>query len=113
MENNKGRDRGSAKSGLVKPLKVFYTNTDNSVMSKINEIKAETTINQYDVIVLNEIKPKNGKPPDAKTMNIPGYSLYLGDLDSIHTRGICVYIKNKYKSVLVNVKDHEFKDCHH
>ena len=94
----------------MKPLKVFYTNTDNSVMSKINEIKAETTINQYDVIVLNEIKPKNGKPPDAKTMNIPGYSLYLGDLDSNHTRGTCVYIKNKYKSVLVNMKDHEFKD---
>ena len=59
---------------------------------------------------MNEVKPKNGKIPDIRTLNIPGYNLYLNDIEDPDTRGVAVYINTLFKSSEINVQDHKFKD---
>ena len=63
-----------------------------------------------DAILLNEIKPKNGKIHDLRTLNIPGYNLYLNDIDDSNTRGVAVYVNSLFKSPELKVQDHTFKD---
>ena len=88
----------------------MYSNIDNSILSKIDELRTKAALEKPDVIALNEIKPKNGKIPDQTTLNIPGYTLHLSDLDEPHTRGACIYVSNSLKSCSVKVPGHNFKD---
>ena len=88
----------------------MYSNIDNSILSKIDELRTKVALEKPDVIALNEIKPKNGRIPDPTTLNIPGYTLHLSDLDEPHTRGACIYVNNSFKSCSVSVPGHNFKD---
>ena len=83
---------------------------DNSILSKIDEIRLEAAEEKPDAILLNEIKPKNGKIKDKRLLNIPGYNKYINDIESPLTRGVCIYINSAFKSSAVTVNDHNFKD---
>ena len=63
-----------------------------------------------DIIALTEIKPKNGKIPDVKLLEIDGYTLHISNIESIDTRGVCIYVHNKYKSVQVK-GNHNYRDA--
>ena len=91
-------------------LRLWYANLDNSILSKIGEIKIKVTEENPDIMMFNEIKPKNGKIYDIRTLQIDGYDLYINDIDNVSTRGVCIYINSAYKSSEVIVKDHNFKD---
>ena len=100
-------------------IKVYYTNVDNSLLSKIEELQCMIDEFSFDIIAVNEIKPKNGQTPSKDTLNMNGYDLFISDFDEIDTRGVCVYVKkhlsstqlipsnvNKFNdSVWVSVKD--------
>ena len=89
----------------------MYSNIDNSILSKIDELRTKAASEKPDIIALGEIKPKHGKAPDQTTINIPGYTLHLSNLDEPHTRGTCIYVRNHFKSTSVTVPGHSFKDC--
>ena len=46
--------------------------------------------------MFNEIKPKNGKIYDLRTLNIEGYDLYVNNIDDALTRGVCIYVNSSY-----------------
>lgn len=93
-------------------LKCYYTNVDNSLLSKYDELCVITASEHFDVIFLNEIKPKNGFIPDTKLLEIPGYSFHPGDIESPHTRGTCIYVNDKLKaSIVTQVVSKGFNDC--
>ncbi|KAK4307663.1 hypothetical protein Pmani_020588 [Petrolisthes manimaculis] len=92
MDNKKGGNNTDQR------LRVYYTNVDNSVLSKYEELIALTTIDKYDIILLSEIKPKFGQIPDIPTMNILGYNLYTNDLHATNTRGVSVYVHSTLNS---------------
>lgn len=106
--------RGSAGGRLdtetMHKIKLCYTNTDNSLLSKMNELLIRTKEKDYDVIALNEIKPKHGEMPDVKVLTIDGYTMHMNETESPETRGVCVYVKNKYKSQIVKPKNMKYKD---
>ena len=79
-------------------------------MSKINDLRIHAAQNKPDVIALNEIKPKNGAVPEPRSFNIPGYTPYTNNLEDPDVRGVCVYVRNCFKSNHVNIPDHNFKD---
>ena len=91
-------------------LRLWYANLDNSILSKIGEIRIKATEENPDIMMFNEIKPKNGKIYDIRTLQIEGYDLYINDINNASTRGVCIYINSTYKSSEVIVKDHNFKD---
>ena len=59
-------------------LRVYYTNVDNSLLSKYDELNA--IAKDYDVIALNEIKPKNGSVPNLEILQLPWFDLFTNDL---------------------------------
>ena len=79
-------------------------------MSKINDLRIHAAQNKPDVIALNEIKPKNGSIPEPRSFNIPGYTPYTNKLEDPDVRGICIYVRNCFKSNLICIPDHNFKD---
>ena len=89
---------------------VYYTNVDNSLLSKIDLLHAQIQDQEPEIIALTEIKPKNGKIPDLKLLEINGYTLHLSNLDAIDTRGACIYVSNKYKSVKIK-GNHNYNDA--
>ena len=44
-------------------LEVYYANVDNSLLSKIDELKALMSHYPKDIIALNKVKPKYGEIP--------------------------------------------------
>ena len=46
----------------------------------MNELRIRTHLNKYDIITLNEIKPKNGTTPDIRNLQLTGYNLHTNDL---------------------------------
>jgi len=79
-----------AKAGI----NVIYSNVDNSLASKLNEIEAYIATKSTDIICITEAKPKNGKLQHQSSLDIEGYTLYLSDLEAVNTRGACIYIKS-------------------
>ena len=65
---------------------------------------------EYDIIALNETKPKNGTTPDVKNLQLDGYTLHTNHHESEDTRGTCIYVRNKYKSSEIKIKNHKFLD---
>ena len=55
----------------------MYTNVDNSLKSKLDELQAEIAISEPDIICLTETKPKNGQVPDKELLNLNSYDLFL------------------------------------
>ena len=86
----------------------MYTNVDNSVVSKINELRVLAAGNKPDIILLSEIKPKCGAPPDIRNFNIAGYTPFINDLNDIEVRGVCIYVKNCFKASTISIPDHNF-----
>ena len=85
---------------------------DNSLKSKIDELKAEITIDEPDLISLVEIKPKNGEIPDKSILEIDGYDLFLNPAyKDEDTRGVCTYAK-KFLNAIAKENDvtKTFKD---
>ena len=91
-------------------LSFCYNNEDNSLHSKMNELKLKTHEKQYDILALNEIKPKNGSIPDLKNLQLPGYTLHTSNLEPEDVRGTCIYVNNKFKSSQVQLPNHKFVD---
>ena len=50
-------------------LTTLYTNIDNSLLSKIDELKLRISLENPDIICLSEIKPKNGLIPSKEVNN--------------------------------------------
>ena len=75
-------------------LNVCYANVDNSLLSKIDELKALMSEFNLDIVGLNEVKPKNGEIPTEATLQLPGYQLFCSDFHKEDTRGACIYVKN-------------------
>ena len=67
---------------------------DNSLLSKIDELKALISYYPIDIIALNEIKPKYGEIPSHEALNIKGYDLFTSDFLQADTRGVCIYVKS-------------------
>ena len=78
-------------------IKVYYANVDKSLLSKMEELQSIISEFSYDIIAVNEVKPKNGLSPSNNTLNLDGYDLFTSDFDEIDTRGVCVYV-NKHLS---------------
>ena len=93
-------------------LKTLYTNVDNSLKSKLDELKAEIITEEPDVIKITEIKPKHGEIPDKEILELQGYDLFLNPAyHDPDTRGVCMYLK-KYlnASAVINETTKSFKD---
>ena len=88
----------------TKPLStvlVMYCNVDNSLLTKLDELRVLIHTNKYDIITLTEIKPKHGTLPDPESLQINGYTLYLGDLANTNSRGVCCYVNDKLSSEII------------
>lgn len=79
-------------------LKTYYTNVDNSVMSKYDLLTTLNVTYDFDIITLTEIKPKFGTIPELASLTVPGYDTFTSDLSSPNTRGTCIYTKISYKA---------------
>ena len=64
----------------------------------------------YDIVTLNEVKPKHGEMADRRVLEIDGYSLHMSEMNAPDTRGVCIYVKNKYKSNVVKLDDSRYND---
>ena len=80
------------------------------MLSKKDLLHTQIQAYETEIIALTEIKPKNGKIPDLKLLEIEGYTLHLSKLDAIDTRGVCIYVSNKYKSVQIK-GNHNYNDA--
>ena len=83
----------------------MYSNVDNSLLSKLDELRVLTHTNKYGIITLTEINPKHGTLPDPKSLQINGYTLYLGDLDNTNSRGVCCYVNDKLSSEIILIRE--------
>ena len=79
----------------------MHSNVDNSLLSKLDELRVLIHTNKYDIITLTEIKPKHGTLPDPESLQINGYTLYLGDLANTNSRGVCCYVNDKLSSEII------------
>ena len=89
---------------------VYYANVDNSLLCKYDLLLAQIQAEEPLIIALCEIKPKNGKIPDVKLLEIPGYTLHLSNIEGQDTRGVCVYVSNKCKSIQLH-KNKNYNDA--
>ena len=97
------RKRGD-RSLATKPLRtvlVMYSNVDNSLLLKLDALRVLIHTNKYDIITLTEIKPKHGTLPDPESLQINGYTLYLGDLANPDSWGVCCYVNDKLSSEII------------
>ena len=94
-------------------VKFLYTNTDNSLSSKLDELKVRLTTDPRDIICITEIKPKIGTIPDETLLQINGYDLHVNKayMDN-DTRGTAIYTKKELTATVVeNPISTEFKDA--
>ena len=74
---------------------VLYTNIDQSITGKLNELKANVEKHKPDIIMITEIEPKVknvNRPMKESEINIPNYHLYV---NQERKRGIAMYINKK------------------
>ena len=94
-------------------VRFLYTNTDNSPLSKLDELKVRLTTDPRDIICITEIKPKIGTIPDETLLQINGYDLHVNKTYMYNdTRGTAMYTKKELKATVVdNNISTEFKDA--
>ena len=81
-------------------LTTLYTNIDNSLLSKIDELKLRISLENPDIICLSEIKPKNGQIPSKEVLELDGYDLQLNPSYHLSTnRGVCIYTKHTLNAI--------------
>ena len=94
-------------------LTVMYSNIDQSLTGKLNELIGNIEIHRPDIIMLTEIEPKHKKDPTKQIkdseINIPNYALFT---NQIKKRGVAIYIKNELNprdcTAIINEK---FEEC--
>ena len=90
----------------------MYTNTDNSVLSKFDELLARIVQEDPDIVCLVEVKPKNGAAPAKENLQIAGYDLFTNNFENPETRGVITYTKSYLKANLVETEvTSRFDDC--
>ena len=90
----------------------MYTNTDNSILSKFDELIARIIQEDPDVVCLVEVKPKNGAPPAKENLQIAGYDLFTNNFENPDTRGVITYAKSYLKANMVETEvTSRFDDC--
>ena len=90
----------------------MYSNVDNSLLSKINEISLRIYKLNPDFVLLTEIKPKYGQIPDKEVLQLNGYDLFLNNAyDDNDNRGTAIYTKSSLEAVqVINEDTNLFKD---
>ena len=93
-------------------LNALYTNTDNSLASKLDEIKVILSTEDYDMVCITEIKPKFGNVPETDLLKLDGYELLVNSAyKDPNTRGVAIYIKQSLNATLIaNDVTEKFKD---
>ena len=97
----------------INNLKIMYTNTDNSLPSKLDELKGYLATSSFHIAAISEAKPKHGEIPDKECLSIDGYNLFLSkSFDDQDTRGVAVYAKQDINAVQIDIDMcNTFKDC--
>lgn len=85
IETGLGRRMGCTAKG---DIKIYYTNVDNSLMSKYDLILILNSTEDYNVMA--------GQVPDLATMAVPGYDLFTSDLVTPNTRESCIFMKTHF-----------------
>ena len=81
-------------------LKVFYTNAD-SLFNKFDELKARLSCEQYDVICITEVKPKNSRYLiNISEIQLEGYNIF----NNVNPtgRGVIIYVNNLLKATIID-----------
>ena len=93
-------------------LKVLYSNSDNSLRKKLDELKHEVALEDPDLIFVTEVKPKNGAPTPCEVLDLSSYTLFLNKAyNEDGTRGTAIYAKDYLSANLVeNEIINKFKD---
>ena len=88
----------------------WYTNAD-SLINKLDELKSRINLYSPDVICITEVFPKHCiYSVTAVELQISGYDCFCSDF-SHHVRGICVYIKSKYKAHKLETITTQFQEA--
>lgn len=98
-----GSIRNNVNSDICSLVKLLYNNVDNSLLSKYDELRLRMYNDKLDVVALTEIKPKNGEIPDTGILEIEGYDMYLSELNAPFTRGVCIYVHKRLRSISVSI----------
>ena len=96
IQNNANSDKtkgdNDPKTAKEKNIKFLYTNAD-TLTNKISELEAIVGNENYDIIAVTEIFPKNIDDKKTCSFFIQGYSCIVQEFG----RGICLYVKNDYE----------------
>jgi len=89
----------------LKILKCWYTNAD-SLINKLDELKARVDLFHPDIICVTEVFPKNCLFDVALSeLHIDGYDCFCSEF-GVHNRGVCIYVR----SILHAQKHQQFND---
>ena len=76
-------------------FKFLYTNTHNSLLCKIDELKGVLSTENVLVAAATEIKPKNGAIPPRESLQLKDYDCFLNPAyENQDTRGVVLYTKS-------------------
>ena len=90
-------------------LKVFYTNAD-SLLNKIDELKLRISSEDYDIVCVTEVKPKNSRyEMNPSEIQLDGYNLFHNISES--GRGIATYIKTESKATIISDTSAKFNEA--
>ncbi len=93
--NNSNNVHVQESAGRSNSLKVYYANAD-SLINKIDELRAIASEEDPHILGITEVKPKNCRfPLQPSEINIKGYTLFDNILDANSHRGVCIYIKEE------------------
>ena len=92
-------------SNQLNTYKCIYTNSDNSLLKKNDQLKGIFATQNPQIAGISEIKPKNGTIPPKQLLEIEGYDCFINDCyEDSDTRGVIVYTKQHIKAQLVTNK---------
>ena len=93
-------------------IKCLYTNTDNSLLCKLDEFKGILSTDDFGVVAACEIKPKHGTIPPPELLEIDSYDCFLNPAYSNpDTRGVVIYVKKHLNAQLITCSESDsFKD---
>ena len=113
IQNQQRKNRPSSRPPVsINNIKVIYTNTDNSLLCKIDELKGILSTDDYAIAAACEIKPKYGTIPSQELLEIEGYDCFLNPAyTDPDTRGVIIYVKQYLNAQLVTCRESDdFKD---
>ena len=97
--NNKSVQFPSSFSHLNKlGLKILYTNADNGLLNKRDQLKTRIDDSKPDIILITEILPKNRlRPVENIELKLDGYDLFT-NIPTGSKRGVLIYTKTTLKA---------------